>query len=343
MKKKRATILDIARELGISDATVSRALSQDKKVAALVTEETQKRVRQKAAELNYRPNLLALGFATGKTGTLGLVTHRVARATFSSQIEQILKAADEQQYQIVVGMAINRTPPSPLDDQTMQIKQLLSRGVDGLLINTLGEKEESERILDAVQGQVPVVTFIYPISNLSSAVLDLITDFFEATEHLIKLGHKRIGFIGPNWDETRLISSKAKGYLQAMQKHGLSPEALPPLDIHAKGGYRQGQRLGDRFTALVCQNDRMAIGVCRGLRESGLRVPEDVAVVGQSDIDVAAYVTPALTTLATPYEAIAQAAMELMLEQLEERDTPRQITLKSPLIVRESCGADRPR
>ena len=158
MKKKRATILDIARELGISDATVSRALSQDKKVSALVTEETQKRVRQKAAELDYRPNLLAQGFTTGKTGTLGLVTHRVARATFGTQIEQILKAANQQQYQIVVGMAIKRTPPTPLDDQTMQIKQLLSRGVDGLLINTLGEKDESERILDAVQGQVPVVT-----------------------------------------------------------------------------------------------------------------------------------------------------------------------------------------
>ena len=90
----------------------------------------------------------------------------------------------------------------------------------------------------------------------------------------------------------------------------------------------------------MCWDDYTAMGVCRGLEELGLSVPEDVAVVGSGDIDVAAYVTPALTTLATPYEAIAEAAMELMLEQLDGQDTPRQITLKSHLVVRESCGAN---
>ena len=157
---------------------------------------------------------------------------------------------------------------------------------------------------------------------------------------MIKLGHERIGFIGPGWDDAGAISSKAKGYLQAMQKHGLSYESLPALGLHAEGGYRLGQRLGDRFTAIVCRDDHTAIGVCRGLRELGLRVPEDVAVVGWGDIGVAAYVTPALTTLAIPYEAIAEAAIELMLEQLEGEETPRQITLRSPLVVRESCGAN---
>ena len=341
MKKKQATIKDIARELKISHSTVSRALSEDRKVSALVKEETRKRVQQKATELDYSPNLMAQGFVTGRTGTLGLLTHRVPRATFGRQTDQILRAADKQKYHILVGMAANRVSVIPLDDQTMQIKQLLSLGVDGLLINTRGHEDESERILAAVRGRVPVVTFIYPTPNLSGVVLDLITDFFEVTEHLIKLGHERIGFIGPGWSEAGAISAKAKGYLQAMQKHGLSYESLPALGIHAEGGYRRGQRVGDRFTALVCRNDYMAIGVCRGLRESGLRVPEDVAVVGHGDMDVAAYVTPALTTLAIPYEAIAEAAMELMLEQLEGEETPRQITLKSPLVVRESCGAER--
>jgi LacI family transcriptional regulator len=343
MKKKQATIKDIARELKISHSTVSRALSQDRKVSALVKEQTRKRVKRVAAELDYSPNLMAQGFVTGKTGTLGLLTHQVSRAIFSSQTNQILKVADKQKYHILVGMAANRTPLIPLDDQTIQIKQLLSRGVDGLFINTRGHKDEPERILDVVRERVPVVTFIYPTPNLSGVVLDLITDFFEVTEHLIKLGHERIGFIGADWDEASPVSAKAKGYLQAMQKHGLSHEFLPALGIHAKGGYRQSKRLGDRFTALVCRDDYTAIGVCRGLRESGLRVPEDVAVVGHDDTDVAAYVTPALTTLTTPYEAIAQAAMELMLEQLEGQETPRQITLKSSLVVRESCGANKPK
>ena len=341
MKKKQATIKDIARELKISHSTVSRALSQDRKVSALVKEQTRTRVKRVAAELDYSPNLMAQGFVTGRTGTLGLLTHQVSRAMFSSQTDQILRAADEQKYHIVVGMAANRTPAIPLDDQTTQIKQLLSRGIDGLLINTRGHKDESELILAAVKGRVPVVTFHFPTPNLSGVVLDLITDFFEVTEHLIKLGHERIGFIGADWDEASPVSAKAKGYLQAMQRHGLSHEFLPALGIHAQGGYLQGQRVGDRFTALVCRDDYTAIGACRGLREFGLRVPEDVAVVGWGDIGVAAYVTPALTTLKTPYEAIAEAAMELMLEQLEGEETPRQITLRSPLVVRESCGAGR--
>ena len=340
MKKKQATIKDIARELKISHSTVSRALSEDRKVSALVKEETRKRVQQKATELDYSPNLMAQGFVTGRTGTLGLLTHQVSRAMFSSQIDQILQAVNKHNYHIVVGMAVNRTPLIPQDDQTTQIKQLLSRGVDGLLINARGHEDESERILTAVRGRVPVVTFHHPTLNLSGVVLDLMTDFFEVTEHLIKLGHERIGFIGPGWDDAGAISAKAKGYLQAMQKHGLSYESLPALGLHAEGGYRLGQRLGDRFTAIVCRDDHTAIGVCRGLRELGLRVPEDVAVVGWGDIGVAAYVTPALTTLAIPYEAIAEAAIELMLEQLEGEETPRQITLRSPLVVRESCGAN---
>ena len=337
MKKKQATLKDIAQQLGLSLATVSRALSQDRHVSALVTDQTRKRVQQKAAELDYSPNLMAQGFATGKTGTLGLLTYQIGLETFGRQTEQILRAADKQQYQIVMGMAADRPLP---DDLTAQIKQLISRGIDGLLIHTWGGKEESERILDTVRGRVPVVTFRYPIPNLSGAVLDLVTDFFEVTDHLIRLGHERIVFLGADWNNTRPGSTKSKGYLQAMRKHGLPPKRVRVATTRPESGYYLGKELGDQCTAFVCRDDYTAIGVCHGLRELGLRVPEEVAVVGQGDIDAAAYMTPTLTTLATPYKAIAEAAMELMLEQLEGPDTPRQITLRSPLVVRESCGAN---
>ena len=176
---------------------------------------------------------------------------------------------------------------------------------------------------------------------MSGVVLDDTTGFCEATEHLIRLGHERIGFIGADWDRNHMGSAKARGYLLAMQKHGLISKRVPGR-ASTESECRLGKRLGEGlFTALVCRNDYTAIGVCRGLREVGIRVPEDVAVVGNGNIDMGEYVTPALTTLAAPYEAIAQAAMDLMLEQLEGvRDGPRQITLKPPLIVRESCGAN---
>ena len=340
MKKKRATIKDVARELGLSIATISRALSKDQKVSALVTEETRKRVLQKAAELDYSPNLLAQGFVTGKTDTLGLLTHHISREMFANQTTHILRAAKRHDYEIVVGMPTDRFPRAE-EDQIKDIKKLLSRGIDGLLVDTRGVVGESEIILHAVGELVPVVTFHYPIPNLSGVVLNNVTSFCEATEHLIRLGHERIGFIGTNWNTNNLGSDKGKGYLLAMQKHGLPPELIAGRTGFLEPAYQLGKRFGDQFTALVCREDYTAIGICRGLRELGLCVPEDVAVVGYGNIDVGAYLTPALTTLAIPYEAIAQAAMELMLEQLEGQDMPRQIILKASLVVRESCGAKK--
>ncbi len=342
MKKKRATIKDVARELGVSIATISRALSKDQKVSALVTEETRKRVLQKAAELDYTPNLLALGFVTGKTNTLGLLTHHISREMFGNQTTNILKAAKRHDYEIVVGMPTERFPRTE-EDQIKDIKKLLSRGIDGLLIDTRGVVGESDSILHAVGELGPVVTFHHPIPNLSGVVLNNVTSFCEATEHLIRLGHEQIGFVGTDWNTDNLGSDKGKGYLMAMQKHGLTPQRIPGRTGFLEQAYQLGKKLGDQFTALVCRSDYTAIGVCRGLQESGLRVPEDVAVVGFGNIEVGAYMTPALTTLATPREAIAQAAMELMLEQLEGQETPRQITLETPLIVRESCGVNRPK
>ena len=341
MLKKQATIKDIARELQISHSTVSRALSADRKVSALVKEETRKRVQQVATELDYSPNLMAQGFVTGRTGTLGLLTYQISLEMFGRQTDQILRAADKQKYHILMGMAPNRFQELPLEDQTLQIRQLLSRGIDGLFIHTRGDQGESERILNAVRGRMPVVTFTDLIQDLSGVVLEEITSFCEATEHLIRLGHERIGFIGTDWNKNFVGSAKGKGYLLAMQKHGLTPKRIPGKTFPKKPTHRLGKKLGDRFTALVCRNDYEAIIACHGLRAAGFRVPEDVAVVGNGNLELAAYVTPALTTLAIPYEAIAQAAMELMLEQLEGRqDEPRQVTLKSSLVVRESCGAN---
>ncbi|MYC13752.1 MAG: LacI family transcriptional regulator [Gemmatimonadetes bacterium] len=339
MKKKQATIKDIARKLGISYSTVSRALSPHASV--LVKESTRELVRQTAAEMDYSPNLMARGIVMGKTGTLGLLTYQIFQETFGNQIDQILGTAVEHDYQIMMGVASNRVSQISRDDETAQIKQLVSWGIDGLLIHTRGDEGESDRILDAVKGRVPVVTLHYPAENLSGVILDYVADYFEATEHLIKLGHEQIGFIGEDWSESSPVSAKGKGYLLAMQQHGLTPKRIPVSDIFAESGYRQGKELGGRFTALICRDDYTAIGVCKGLQESGIRIPADVAVVSSGDIDVAAYVTPSLTTLVTPYEAVARAAMDLMLEQLEGRNTPRQITLKSHLVVRESCGAKK--
>ena len=299
-------------------------------------------MRQKADELDYSPNLMAQGFVTGKTGTLGLQGYRISGETYGTQTDHILQAADRHNYQILITVtSTNNRFHTEVDDQDQErkIRQLLSRGIDGLLIHLQGSEGESERILDTVRGRVPIVTFSCSSQSLSGVVVDAMANFCAATEHLIRLGHERVGFIGADWNKNAVGSGKAKGYLLAMQKHGLTPKRIPSKTFPKKPTHRLGKKLGDQFTALLCLNDYTALGVCRGLREAGIRVPDDVAVIGSGNIEVAGYVTPALTTLAIPYEEIAESVMELMLEQLEGQDEPRQIILKSPLIVRESCGA----
>ena len=338
MGKKRVTIKDIARELGITHPTVSRALSQNPEVSALVTEKTRERIKRLAADLGYTPNLMAKGVVTGRTGTLGLLTYQLNREIHGTYADEILKAADRRNYRLLVSLdAYPRAPILP-EEQGRQIQQTVARGVDGLLIYTRGEGGESERILKAVEG-LPTVTFGYPTSkDLSGVVLDDTAGFLEATEHLIRLGHERIAFIGSDWHRDRVGSAKAQGYFRAMEEHHLTPERLRATHL-VRSGYQLGKTTLDRFTAYVCRTDYIAIGLCRGLREAGLRVPEDVAVVGQGDLEVSAYMTPALTTLATPYEEIAETVMDLMLELLQGGASPRKATLTYRLIVRESCGA----
>ena len=338
MRKKRVTIKDIAKALGVSHTTVSRALSRSK--SHMVSEETRRRVEQVAEEFSYRPNLLAKGFATGRTGTLGLLASESYQEQAGTQIESFLRAADERNYRLLVGMSAEWGSSSPEPRrQAAQMEQFISSGIDGLLVQTMGDEGESERILTAVEDRLPVVTFHYPVQGFPGVVLDYAAGFHRATEHLIALGHRRIGFLGEDWDGPGHDAARGRGYFKAMTEHGLHPVCLPVGGQHTESGYRLSREVRGRYSALLCCSDYTAIGVYRGLGESGIRVPGDVAIVGCGDSDVSAFVTPALTTQSTPTRGIARAAMELMVKILERRDVACQIVLASNLIVRESCGA----
>ena len=353
MRKKRVTIKDIAKTLGVSHTTVSRALSRHK--AHMVSEATRRRVEQVAEEFSYRPNLLAKGFATGRTGTLGLLAGESCHEQAGTQIESFLRAADERNFRLLVGMSAEWGSSSPASDHAApmasyqaaqkasdhaaQMEQLISSGIDGLLVQTMGDEGESGRILAAVDDRVPVVTFHFPAVGFPGVVLDYATGFHRATEHLIALGHRRIGFLGENWEGPGHDAARGRGYFKAMTEHGLNPVCLPVGRQQTESGYRLSREVRGRFSALLCCSDYTAIGVYRGLGESGIRVPDDVAIVGSGDSDVSAFVTPALTTQSTPTRGIARAAMELMVKILEGREVACQIVLASNLIVRESCGS----
>lgn len=335
---RHITIKDIAERLGISHSTVSRALSDYPK--APVNADTRKRVRETARKMGYSPNLMARGVATGKSGTLGLIAYDIS--SFAGQLQGFIREAHRAGYQILMGLSTRRGSQDLLDDPQLQIRQMLSHGVDGLLVHTQGYPEDGERIQKLVRGRIPVVAFSYPIEGVSSVVLDRKWGFYKATEHLIQLGHREIGYIGPHWNNRDLTATKGQGYFQAMKDQGLSPRWVEGMGISLEDGYRLGMALGrssNMPTALVCRTDDTAIGVCRGLQQVGVRIPEDVAIVGGGDNGYSAFFEPALTTQQVPHEAICQAAICLMMAQLKGQMSVRQVIVQPYLILRASCGS----
>lgn len=337
---KRITIKDIAQHLGISHATVSRALADSPK--ARVKLATRQKVREVASALEYHPDLLARAVITRKTGILGLLTFKIFEPIYTSYIQNIMIEAHRHGYQIMLGLATSHRSNDLLDDQQMHIRQMMSFGVDGLLIHTRGSAGESSLIANAVRDAVPVVTFSDPVEGISSVVLDRFAGAYMAVEHLIRLGHQRIGFVKANWSP----ETAWQGYFSAMQEHGLTLERVTLDDTTLEAGYQIGMELGgasDRPTALICWGDLPAIGICRGLQEVGVRVPEEVAVVGFDGLDIGAYYPPPLTTVAQPVEDICQKVIQLLIDQLNGENEVKQVMVRPHLIVRRSCGADKTR
>lgn len=337
VRNRPVTIKDIARRLGISYSTVSRALSSRR--SHLVKEQTRLLVEQTAQDMDYSPNLMAQSFVQGEGGVLGLLTNRIGPEITGRLINHLVRAAGRHGYQVIVAAAAGPTASSLESERFDQLLQLTSRDVDGILIQTTGGEAESARIVHAALDKLPVSTFGYAADGMTGVSLDLASGIREVTEHLIGLGHERICFLGEDGFRADGLPALGAGYRHAMRTHGLTPRLAPVDAARTRSGYHLGKQLGGRFTALVCCCDYTALGVCRALIESGAQVPDDVAVTGCGDFEVSAYVSPSLTTLSIPYEDIAQAAIQGILRQLQGRPVSRGRFFKPHLTVRESCGA----
>lgn len=345
MRNRPVTIKDIARRLGISYSTVSRALSS--RMSHLVKEQTRLLVRRTAAEMDYSPNLMAQAFVRGSEGVLGLVTNRIGQEFTGRQINHLVRAAALQGYEVLVAAVSSRTASSGHSEsderseqaeQTEQFMHLKARDVDGILIQALGDEGESARIA-ATGGKLPVAAFGYAVDDVSSVLLNPAQGMQAVTEHLIGLGHERICFLGEDPIGSDGPLSHVKGYRNGMRRHGLTPRIVPVEAGSTSSGYILGRALRGRYTALACCCDYTALGVCRGLLESGVRVPADIAVTGFGNCEVSAYVRPSLTTLTIPFEDMAVQTIQDIQCQIHDRHTPRNRVFNPHLTVRESCGA----
>jgi DNA-binding LacI/PurR family transcriptional regulator len=327
---------DIAKETGFSISTVSRVLSNSK---YRVSEPTREKVLQAAASLGYEPNIAARSLRTDRTDSIGVIVGDL----LSPFTPPIVRGIQDHLHQHDFLSLIVNSDWDPEQEQAA-LKTLLSRPVDGIIFVEYSHQNTGEALERSRKPHVFVHhLFGSPIKN--SVMPD---DFYGAnmaTRHLIRLKHKRIGYInGPK--NLYACRNRLSGYQSTLANHNLPFEAslVQPGDWEMESGYAAANKFlkqSKRPTAIFAANDVMALGAIYAIQDAGLSVPEDMAVVGYDNRSFTTTVRPQITTVSMPLIEMGGAAGELLLKQIAEgRKEQEEIKVKGQLIVRETCGAD---
>lgn len=331
---------DVARRAGVSPRTVSNVVNE----FPLVSDEVRQRVQRAIEELGYQPNVLARNLRRGRSGMLALAVPELSLPYFSELAELVIAEAGRSSY----GLVIEQTGGDPARERQLLKQNERGRLFDGLILSPLGLTLAEIRE-DA--GGIPVVLLGEHIAGTPQdhVGIDNVAAAKDATTHLIELGRRRIAAIGqqgePSGETGQLRSA---GYRQALRAAGLTIDdslIVPTASFHRRSGaaaMEQLLRLPSPPDAVFCYNDLLAIGAMRTILASGLRIPEDIAVVGFDDIEDAQYTFPALTTISPDKAGIARLAVGRLLERLNaDEGSPASRSVEYRLVVREST-AGRP-
>lgn len=329
----KPTIHDVARQARVGIGTVSRVLNQQGEVS----EATRQRVLQAIEELHYRPNEAARNLRSRRTRSIGVVAPFFTRPFYIEVLRGIERALQETTFSMVVFNIERRE-----EHQDLFNSDLVNR-VDGLLILSL--TPGPDEIARLQEGEPPTVLLNCHAQVLPSIELDHVSGVRNAISHLVELGHERIGFIDhpENPFEVDRPSPRYEGYLHALDEHDLTPPLQYQLlrEYSRMGGRDGGARLLSLDvppTAIFAASDLMAIGVLETAEERGLRVPDDLAVVGYYDVELAAFAR--LTTVRMPAEVMGRRAVARLLEIMGgPREEPAHEVLRGELIVRHTSGA----
>lgn len=336
MPRTRSTIRDVAALAGVSHQTVSRVINHNERV----NPETRERVNQAIATLGYSPHAIARLLVQGRTCTLACLSPNLTDYTFASMIEGAETEARQQGYFLLTASAPDEKTFAGLIDQLVS-----SRRTEGLLVINPYIDDRFRYFPTSV----PVILLgARPRLEQADAVsLDDVRAGQEATQHLLQLGHQRIAHItGPLREDCS--QDRQKGYLAALQAAGVAadPALTVEGDWSATAGYQAVRAWLDQrlhFSALFAQNDRMAVGALRALRDGGIAVPEDVSVIGFDDMPLASYFDPPLTTMRQEVYEQGQRAVQMLVHRLDDPETPcQQVRLPAELVIRHSTAPCKP-
>jgi DNA-binding LacI/PurR family transcriptional regulator len=329
------SIKDIAKAANVSYSTVSRALSDSPRVKP----ETKQRIQRIAAEMGYLPSAVARSLVTRRTNTIGVVVTTITDLFFAEVIHAIEETALKYEYNVILANSGGEP-----EHESEVIRALREKRVDGIILIAASSKGEDLRKEKAIDIPVVIINNIQREHFGYSIGVDNIAGGREATQHLLALGHRRIALVaGPitEWDNVE----RQSGYEQALRAYGLpiDPELIVEGDNRPQGGMAAMQQLLALPvcpTAIFCHNDATALGVMRAAHAAGLRIPQDVSVVGFDDIDLAPFFEPPLTTIAQPKREMGEIAVQMTLDLLAGQQV-KDCMLPGRLIVRESTLAHK--
>ena len=336
MSKSAATIRDIALILGISKSTVSRALNNHHDV----NPETARKVRDLATKIDYHPNLLAQHLKQQRTNTIGVIIPETVNRFFAKAVGGIQEVANRAGYNVMICQS-----NESLTLERNNLQTLIASKVDGLLISVSRETDRHDHLQYAIDKEVPLVFFdrIVEELNVSQVYSDNYDICFQATEHLLTQGCKRIAFIaGPQ----HLYNSRNRlnGYLGALKKHNINISESLIVDTNYKVNdvedyTRYLFNLQQKPDGIFAINDMAALEIMHILKKRGLSIPKDVAVLGFNNETICRLVEPSLSSIDHPAFDMGAAATEILLMQIAKKEIVHEKRLiKSRLVVRESTN-----
>jgi len=335
MSSERITIKDLAERLHVSPSTVSRALRGNSEIG----EQTIKAVKKLAKELNYQPNSVAMSLRNKKTFTIGVIVPEIVHYFFSSVISGIEFVAYDNNYQVILCQSNER-----YKQEMMNLKTLEKSQVDGILMSYSKETRDFSHIELLNNKGVPVVFYdrSCPTLALDSVIVDDFGGAYQATEHLIHVGCRRIvHFNGPLHLE--IHSERLNGYLSALKKHKIPIDKQLIIEADSfKSGYKTALKLIEQsmdFDGIFSVNDLTSVGAMKAIKSKGLNIPKDIAVVGfGDDSTLSEMVDPSLSSVIQPGYEMGKEATKLLLDKIngKESESPRQIKLNTRLKIRQS-------
>ncbi|WGH76087.1 LacI family DNA-binding transcriptional regulator [Tenacibaculum tangerinum] len=339
---KHITLKDLAKQLGLSTATVSKAL----KNYPDVSDETKKSVQDLARELNYEPNSFALGLRSKESKIIGVIIPTMIHYFFSSVLDAIFKEAEQRNYMVIV-MQSNEE----YCNEKKQVDLLLNKGVDGILISLSNKTNDFKHLQKIIDYDIPLVLFdkIAKLVNCSKVFIDDKKAAYEAVSYLISKGYKRIAHFRGDLNPQNSID-RFLGYKKALEDHGITfdPSLVYLCDNNSdfSDGYSSAKQIlldhGDNVDAIFTVNDLMAIGAINYFNEKGIKIPEQIALFGFSNWFMASVITPSLSSIDQNAYQMGKKSIEILFEEILSKKsnkpfTHKKIVIDTELVIRNSC------